>query len=88
MRENRIVLAIRTGLSLFETTYPTYAVSIKESGTPEAYTTSNLRASRATWGDYYNSSGWIYDYGEEDWWTNATAITRTKAGLHIVILIV
>lgn len=51
------------------------------SGTPEAYTTEHLRASLATWGDYTNSSGWIYSYGEEDWWTNPTAIARTKAGI-------
>ncbi len=56
-------------------------VNVTESGTPEAYTTSYLRASRATWGDYSNSSGWIYSYGEEDWFTNSMAIARTKAGL-------
>jgi hypothetical protein len=73
--------AYRTGLLSLETSYPTYAVSVVESGTPEAYTTTNLRFSRATWGDYSNSSGWIYNYGEEDWWTNTTAINRTKAGI-------
>ncbi len=72
---------IRNGLSKLETAYPAFAVNITESGTPEAYTTSHLRASRATWGDYSNSSGWIYSYGEEDWFTNSTAIARTKAGL-------
>jgi hypothetical protein len=72
---------IRDGLRVLESSYPSYAVSVVESGTPEAYTTTNLRASSATWGDYSNASGWIYDYGEEDWWTNATAIARTKAGL-------
>jgi len=73
--------AIRTGLALLEAAYPAYAVNVVESGTPDAYTTSNLRVSRGTWGDLNNSSGWIYDYGEEDWWTNATAISRTKAGI-------
>jgi hypothetical protein len=71
----------RTGLTLLESTYPSFAVSVKNGGTPEAFTTSNLRASGATWGDYSNSSGWIYWYGEEDWFTNATAIARTKAGI-------
>jgi hypothetical protein len=33
------------------------------------------------WGDYSNATGWIYSYGEEDWWTNATAVNRTKAGI-------
>ena len=71
----------RTGLLNLETAYPTYDVSVKEWGTPEAYTTSNLRVSNATWGDYDNSTGWIYSYGEEDWFTSALAISRTKAGI-------
>ena len=74
-------MGIRRGLLLLEASYPTYAVSVMESGTPEAYTASNLRASRATWGDVSYSSGWIYSYGEEDWYTSATAISRTKAGI-------
>jgi hypothetical protein len=73
--------AIRNGLTLLENSNAIYAVSIAESGIPEAYTTSNLRASRGTWGDFSNASGWIYDYGEEDWWTNPTAVSRTKAGI-------
>ena len=73
--------AYRTGLALLESSNPLYAVSIVESGTPEGYTTSNLRSSRATWGDVSNASGWIYNYGEEDWWTSPTAISRTKAGI-------
>src|SRR5690606_19023833 len=79
----------RQGLLLLESKYPSYAVSVVESGTPEAYTSSNLRASRATWGDINNTSGWIYDYGEEDWFCNTfppeavnpTAVSRTKAGI-------
>ena len=73
--------AYRTGLSLLEAAYPAFDVNLTESGTPEAYTTSHLRASKATWGDYNYSSGWQYNYGEEDWWTNATAISRTEAGI-------
>jgi uncharacterized protein YjdB len=73
--------AIRNGLTLLENSNATYSVSITESGIPEAYTTSNLRASRGTWGDFSNASGWVYDYGEEDWWTNPTAVSRTKAGI-------
>ncbi len=71
----------RVGAQLLENQNATYAVSIVESGTPQSYTTSNLRLSRATWGDHDNATGWIYDYGEEDFWTNATAIARTKASL-------
>jgi hypothetical protein len=73
--------AYRTGLTSLETSNPKYAVSVLESGTPEAYTTSNLRASRGTWGDYNNATGWIYNYGEEDWFTSTQAISRTKAGI-------
>jgi hypothetical protein len=71
----------RIGCQLLENIDPRFQVSIRESGTPDGYTDQNLRLSRATWGDYNNSSGWIYDYGEEDWFTNATAISRTKAHL-------
>jgi hypothetical protein len=73
--------ATRAGLLALETAYPTFAVSVAESGIPEAYTTSNLRFSRATWGDYANATGWMYSYGEEDWFTSAAAISRTKAGI-------
>jgi hypothetical protein len=73
--------AYRDGLSSLEGSNATYAVNVKESGTPDAYTTSNLRASRGTWGDVSIETGWIYSYGEEDWFTSATAISRTKAGI-------
>jgi len=73
--------AYRTGLTLLEALYPAYSVSVTEGGAPEAYTTSNLRASRGTYGDFSNATGWIYSYGEEDWFTNSTAIARTKAGI-------
>lgn len=71
----------RTGLALLESSFPAYSVSVVESGIPEPFTTTNLRVSRATWGDLNNSSGWIYNYGEEDWWTSQEAISRTKAGI-------
>ena len=73
--------AIRTGLLELNTAYPSYAVSVTEYGEPESYTTAHLRANRTTWGDFDNESGWVNNYGEEDWWTNSTAITRTKAGI-------
>ncbi|MCJ7450027.1 MAG: hypothetical protein MUO72_20325 [Bacteroidales bacterium] len=73
--------AIRTGLTLFESLYPAYDVSVTESGTPEAYTTSHLRASRATWGSYNYPTGWRYSYGERDWYANSTGIDRTKTGI-------
>ncbi|MGI6339916.1 MAG: beta strand repeat-containing protein [Bacteroidales bacterium] len=73
--------AIRTGLALLESINPKFQVNITESGTPESYTDSHLRASRATWGDLTRSTGWIYGYGEEDWFTSSTAINRTKSGI-------
>lgn len=71
----------RSGLIDLEKVYPEYAVSVIESGIPEEYAADNLRASRATWGDYNNETGWIYNYGEEDWVTSEKAIARTKAGI-------
>ena len=73
--------AYRVGCELLEALDSKYQVRVTESGIPEAYTTSHLRISRATWGDRTNPEGWIYGYGEEDWYTNTTAINRTKAGL-------
>lgn len=71
--------AYRVGLQLLEALDPSFAVSVQDSGTPEGPTSDHLRASRATWGDIDHPTGWIYYYGEEDWWTSALAITRTKA---------
>ncbi|MBN2401923.1 MAG: hypothetical protein JXN64_05950 [Spirochaetes bacterium] len=73
--------AYRTGLLNLEGSYPTYVVNVTDSGTPEAYTTSHLRVSRGTWGDNSHETGWIYSYGEEDWFTGSNAVSRTKAGI-------
>ena len=74
--------AIRIGLTLLESANPVYAVSQIASGTPEPYTTSNLRVNEATWGSYRNGpTGWVHFYGEQDWYTSAGAIAQTKAGL-------
>jgi len=73
--------AIRVGLENLEALDPRFAVSVVESGTPEALTSSNLRASSGTRGDYTYTDRWIYNYGEEDWFTNSTALSRTKAGI-------
>jgi hypothetical protein len=72
--------AYRDGLALLASLYPTYA-AVADDGGVEGYTDKHLRINRATWGDYSNSSGWIHIYGEEDWFTNTTAIERTKAGI-------
>ena len=73
--------AIRAGLAALEGVNSTLAVSVLEGGAPEGYTTLHLRASRATWGDLSHSTGWLYGYGEEDWFTSSSAILRTKAGI-------
>lgn len=71
----------RNGLQWLNTQEPKLSINRTESGTPESYNNSHLRVDRATWGDLNNSSGWIYGYGEEDWYTSTTAISRTKAHL-------
>jgi len=73
--------AYRSGLEALEGLNPAFAVNITESGTPEAYTNAHLRSSTGTWGDLEHASGWIYDYGREDWFTSRQAIDRTKAGI-------
>jgi uncharacterized protein YjdB len=73
---------IRGGLSALEALDSKFAVNVRESGIPDPYTSTNLRTSRATWGDINDASGWIYSYGEEDWFTSTTAINRTKAGIN------
>lgn len=80
---------IRSGMLALEELNHTYSVSSVLSGPPEPYTTANLRYSRATWGDINNATGWIYDYGEEDWFNYydgsyhyaPDAVARTKAGI-------
>lgn len=71
----------RIGCRLLEELDPRFQVNIRESGVPEGYTNAHMRLSSATWGDLNNSSGWIYSYGEEDWFTNATALSSTRAHL-------
>ena len=68
----------RIGCQLLENSNPAFQVNIRESGTPEGYTDQYLRMSRATWGDLNNTNAWIYNYGEEDWFTSSLARSRTK----------
>jgi hypothetical protein len=79
---------VRLGLGRVQTLDARYAVNATEgipivgtSPEPEAYTTSHLRVSSGTWGDHDNATGWIYWYGEEDWWSNSTAISQTETGI-------
>ncbi len=71
----------RRGMLYLENIDSRFQVNVREDGTPDPYTDVNLRFSRATWGSLDYATGWIYNYGEEDWFTNPVAIERTKAGL-------
>jgi hypothetical protein len=46
---------------------------------PEAYTDTRMRISRISRGDVTSPTGWRNGYGEEDFFTSAQAIARTKA---------
>lgn len=72
---------IRNGAIILEWQDSRFAVSVAETGNPETYTDANLRLSRATRGDVGTTGGWVYSYGEEDWFTSSTAIANTRAGL-------
>lgn len=73
--------AMPVALNQLETLDPRFQVITRTSGTPYSYRTNELRFSGVTWGDLTNPTGWIYSCGEEDWWTNAEGIARTKAGI-------
>lgn len=70
--------AYRIGCQLLENSHPQFQVKIKDSDTPDEFSDQYLRLSRGTWGDVNTNSGWIYNYGEEDWFTTPLAINRTK----------
>lgn len=74
-------IAYMTGLAALESIDSEYDISWTYQVPPEAYTDSHLRISQTTWGDINNESGWIYTYGEDDWWLTSLAISRTKAGI-------
>jgi hypothetical protein len=74
-------LGYRLGCTLLEAQDSRFQVNVTESGTPEGYTDQYLRVSRATWGDVGSPTGWRYGYGEEDWYTSAQAIARTRDGI-------
>lgn len=73
--------AYLAGLERLASKNSLYKVKITGSGTPESFTDEYLRATKATWGDFDHSTGWIFNYGEEDWFTNSIAVERTKAGI-------
>jgi hypothetical protein len=70
----------RLGCKLLNEADTAYKYNTK-TGTPEAPTSKYLRLSATTWGDVNNASGWMGSYGEEDWFTSPTALTRTESHL-------
>lgn len=74
-------LGYRKGCELLQIVDPRFSVQVTESGVPESATTNHLRISTATWGDVSHPTGWRYGYGEEDWYTSAQAVARTKSHL-------
>lgn len=74
-------LTHRAGLSLLGNQNDKYAIYINDSGTSEGYRAIALRVSPVKLGNMTHSSGWVYEYGEDDWWTNVTTISQTKAGI-------
>jgi uncharacterized repeat protein (TIGR02543 family) len=68
----------RMGLQFLEEADGRFAVSVTETGTPEAYTDAHLRASRSYANEY---SKWSYGTGESKWYTNAAGIAETKGHL-------
>lgn len=74
----------RLGCELLEAQDSDCQVNVTTGGAPETTATTHLRISRATWGDVGHATGWIYGYGEEDWYTSALAIDRTKNGLSYI----
>jgi len=74
--------AYRNGpLTIYSEESSIYAVRIQIFGEPEGATDQHIRISSGTWGDIDNSTGWIYSYGEDDWFTTDEAVLRTKDGI-------
>ncbi len=69
------------GLLSLEDLDPAYQTNWSSSGAPSGPTSSYLRVTKGTWGDFDHETGWIHSYGEEDWFTNPTALSRTKSGI-------
>ena len=74
--------AYRSGLHSLEAVDSKFQV--EESNPPVGYTNSYLRTTGMPWGDVSHETGWMISYGEEDWFTSALAISRTKAGITYV----
>lgn len=72
---------VQYGMAALETLDSRYQVNVTTTGSPEGATSSRLRMDYFMWGKVTDADSWYVSYGEEDWWANATAISRTKAGL-------
>jgi hypothetical protein len=65
----------RNGVRILESLDSRFQVNVTDEGAPEAYTDQHLRVSQITRG----VSGWNpWGYGEADWYTSASAITKTE----------
>jgi hypothetical protein len=69
------------GLQLLENADAKYSFHHQSSSGPESYSADYLRGTKQFWGDYNSATGWLIDYGEEEWFTNTTGIARIKAGI-------
>ena len=69
------------GLQLLEAAYPAYDCYYNIELAPETYTADHLRVTRYMWGNYLSATGWRDSFGEEDWWTNSTGISRVKSSI-------
>lgn len=74
-------LAYLRGLVALEALDPKFDVSYTFGAPPQLPTNKHLRADLNSWGDLEHPSGWIWGYGEEDWFTSELAVTRTRAGI-------
>ena len=79
--------AYRRGVTLLASQESAYAAVASESGAPTAYTDKSLRVSRTTWGDVSHATGWVAGYGEEDWFTSATAIEQSVKALMMTVAV-
>lgn len=71
----------RNGMNLLLAAEPRYAVKVQVWNAPDTLVADSLHFNFSTWGDTAHASGWVYGYGEEDWYTSPLARSRTAAGI-------
>lgn len=70
--------SLGAGAVLLSNANYTFPGTNQTAGTPANYN-CGLRVSKASWGDVDHTTGWRYNYGEEDWYTSVTASNNTKS---------